>query len=84
MTYGDNNKGRILGVGNIVPLYDDGGGDNDVRSPRESFPISKKVVNINLLEGHSLQHNSLPKEWKAPKDLSIDNIIGDTEKGVST
>ena len=39
MTYGDNNKGRILGVGNIVPLYDDGGGDNDVRNQYEKILI---------------------------------------------
>ena len=41
-------------------------------------------MNNNPLEGHSLQHNSLPKEWKEPKDLSINNIVGDIAKGVST
>ena len=62
-----------------VPLYDD-----DVESPKESSPTSKKAVNNNPFEGYSLQHNCLPKEWKEPKDLSIENIIGDIAKGVST
>ena len=38
--------------------------DDDVGNPKEFSPTSEKVVNNNPLEGHSLQHNSLPKEWK--------------------
>ena len=64
-----------------IPLYDD---DDDVGSPKESSPARERVVNNNPLEGHLLQHNCLPKEWKKPKDLSINNIIGDIAKGVST
>ena len=26
----------------------------------------------------------LPKEWKTPRDLTLDNVIGNIEKGVST
>jgi len=26
----------------------------------------------------------LPEEWKTPKDLTLDNVIGKIEKGVST
>jgi len=26
----------------------------------------------------------LPKEWKTPRDLTLDNVIGKIEKGVST
>jgi len=32
----------------------------------------------------NLQQEDLPKDWKIPKDLSIDNIIGQIHKGVST
>jgi len=31
-----------------------------------------------------LQQEDLPKDWKILKDLSIDNIIGQIHKGVST
>ena len=44
-----------------LPLYDD---DDDVGSPKKSPPTSEKVVNNNRLEGHSLQHNNLPKVGK--------------------
>jgi len=48
------------------PLYDD-----DAGSPKESSPISEKVVNNNPLEGHPLQHNNLLKEWKTPKTFLL-------------
>jgi len=32
----------------------------------------------------NLQHSDLPKEWRIPRDLSFDNIIGQINKGVST
>ena len=32
----------------------------------------------------NLQQEDLPKDWKIPKDLSPDNIIGQIHKGVST
>ena len=32
----------------------------------------------------NLQQEDLPKDWKIPKDLSLDNIIGQIHKGVST
>ena len=35
-----------------VLFYD----DDDVGSPKESFPTSEKVLNINPFEGYSLQH----------------------------
>jgi len=77
---GTTTKGELSVMGKI-PLYDD---DDDVGSPKESSPARERVVNNNPLEGHLLQHNCLPKEWKKPKDLSINNILGDTAKGVST
>ena len=35
--------------------------------------VKKSIVNVGL-----------PKEWKTPKDLTLDNVIGKIEKGVST
>jgi len=32
----------------------------------------------------NMQQDDLPKEWRIPRDLSIDNIIGQINKGVST
>jgi len=31
-----------------------------------------------------LQLEELPKEWRIPRDVSVENIIGDINKGVST
>jgi len=31
-----------------------------------------------------LQQEELPKEWRIPRDLSVENIIGQIQKGVST
>jgi len=31
-----------------------------------------------------LQQSDLPKEWRIPRDLSVENIIGQINKGVST
>ena len=30
-----------------------------------------------------MQQNELPKEWRIPRDLSVENIIGQIKKGVS-
>lgn len=32
----------------------------------------------------NLQQCELPKEWRIPRDLSVQNIIGQINKGVST
>jgi len=32
----------------------------------------------------NLQQCDLPKEWRIPRDLSVENIIGQINKGVST
>ena len=42
-------------------------------------PIESSIQPIE-----NLQQKDLPKDWKVPKDLSIDNIIGQIHKGVST
>jgi len=56
----------------------------DVGSPREDFPRSKVVVSNKAQEGPSSEHNFLPKEWRASRDLSMDNIFENIEKRVTT
>ena len=57
---------------------------DDVRSHRKASPRSEEVVRNKHQEWLSSQHNYLLKEWRAPMDISIDNIIQDIEKGVTT
>ena len=40
--------------------------------------------NTEIQPIETLQQEYLPKDWKVPKDLSIDNIIGQIHRGVST
>jgi len=42
-------------------------------------PIESSIQPIE-----NLQQEDLPKDWKVPRDLSIDNIIGQIHEGVST
>ena len=80
VTYGDNNKGKILGVGKI----------DDVAESLEQMHIhgqdSKgKGKGSNEDPPEEVKSNDeLPKEWKASKDHPFDNIIGDISKGVTT
>jgi len=46
-------------------------------SRKQLIDSSKQPVEI-------LQLNELPKEWRIPRDLSVENIIGQIKEGVST
>jgi len=45
-------------------------------------------IHIDTVDTHAMQEPTvsagLPKEWKTPRDLTLDNVIGNIEKGVST
>ena len=41
-------------------------------------------IESSIQPTENLQQEDLPKDWKVPKDFSIDNIIGQIHKGVST
>ena len=74
VTYGDNNKGRILGVGKIDDVLESleemhiheedhkGKGDRN----NEDFHIDELKTNVDL-----------PREWRASRYHPLDNIIGD-------
>jgi len=48
----------------------------------------KDLINIEANDSHAVKEPvvsaDLPKEWKTPRELTLDNVIGDIEKGVST
>ena len=46
-------------------------------SRKQLIDSSKQAVEI-------LQHDVLPKEWRTPRDLSVENIIRQIKEGVST
>ena len=45
-------------------------------------------IHIDTADSHVVQEPTvsvgLPKEWKTPRDLTLDNVIGNIQKGVST
>jgi len=45
----------------------------------EKQPIDSAKQPVEIL-----QQEELPKEWRIPRDLSVENIIGQIQKGVST
>ena len=45
----------------------------------EKQPVDSQKKPIEIL-----QQSELPKEWRIPRDLSVDNIIGQIKEGVST
>jgi len=49
----------------------------------ESFP-EKQPIDYVKQPVEILQPGELPKEWRIPRYLSVDNIIGKIDKGVST
>jgi len=47
-----------------------------------------ELIHIDTADSHVVQEPTisagLPKEWKTPRDLTLDNVIENIEKGVST
>jgi len=52
----------------------------------EAFQTGSEVEKINeeVPEPKIVIHNNLPKDWRTPKGLSRDNIIGEIDKEFST
>jgi len=49
----------------------------NICAEKQPFDFSKQLIEI-------LQQSELPKEWRIPRDLSVENIIGQIKEGVST
>jgi len=56
---------------------------NIIMQKLESFP-DKQLIDYVKQPVEILQQEELPKEWRIPRDLSVENIIGQIQKGVST
>jgi len=46
--------------------------------------VEKQSVDSQKQPIEILQQSELPKEWRIPRDLSVENIIGQIKEGVST
>ena len=77
VTYGDNNKGKILRVINVQALENTYIHEKELESKEKE---NKKETSFQE-ESRTID---LPKEWKASKNHPLDNIIGDISKGVTT
>ena len=59
-------------------------GMDDLRTILQKNQSSKlDATNSNSIK-ESTVNAGLPKEWKTPRDLTLDNVIGKIEKGIST
>ncbi|XP_050896565.1 uncharacterized protein LOC127103342 [Lathyrus oleraceus] len=84
VTYGDKNKGKILGIGKVgAPPF-----------TSIEYNLLKKIfskgINDNQTEHHEepIQQESndtdLPKEWRTHIDHPIDKVTGDISQGIAT
>ena len=56
---------------------------NIILQKLESFP-EKQSIDSSKQPVEILQQDELSKEWRIPRDLSVENIIGQIKEGVST
>jgi len=68
---------------NYMPVSDDLECD-DIKSVLHK----SELIHIDVDDSHAVKESSvsadLPKEWKTSRDLTLDNVIGNIEKDVST
>ena len=62
---------------------------NDLECDDLKFVLHKnELIHLDDDDSHAIKEPTasadLPKEWKTPRDLTLDNVIGNIEKGVST
>jgi len=63
--------------------YAEEGDYNTILQKLKSCP-KKQLVDFAKQPVEILQQDELPKEWRIHKDLFVDNIIEQIDKGVST
>ena len=73
-------------------------GRRNIQIPKTSAEEDEQSINLEKLEICAekqsvdsqkqpieiLQQSELPKKWRIPRDLSVENIIGQIKEGVST
>jgi len=92
VSYGDNNRGRIMGRCTVGT-----GNSTTIENVLYVEVLKHSLLSINQLcdKGYKVNFKSndytissdpsgLPKEWKTPRDLTLDNVIGNIEKGDDT
>jgi len=62
---------------------------DDLECDEFKFVLNQnESIHTDTADSHAIQEPTvsvgLPKEWKTPRDLTLDNVIGNIEKGVST
>ena len=65
----------------------DTGLNNKIEETSKLQEIQSIEQGVQLVEtgtGIEAIHSGLPREWRVPKNLSLDNVIGQVQKGVST
>jgi len=58
--------------------------DNSLDNKFEKASKLPKIQSIESRAGGKTVNSGLPTEWRVPKNLSLDNVIGQFQKGVST
>ena len=56
----------------------------EICAEKQPVDSQKQPVDSQKQPIEILQQSELPKEWRIPRDLSVDNIIGQIKEGVST
>ncbi|KAH9648834.1 hypothetical protein KPL70_025758 [Citrus sinensis] len=90
VSFGDNSKGKILGIGNVVVVDDDAGeeeqeeeasNDNQENAPHGIQEEHHEEPNVEQNESTS---QTLPKEWRYVSSHPKDVILGDPTRGITT
>ncbi|MED6166786.1 hypothetical protein PIB30_112846, partial [Stylosanthes scabra] len=80
VVFGDNNKGKIIGVGKMMDSLNLDG-EEKLEESKEENP-SENDDQVPIVETTQEQQSELPKNWRTVKDHPLDNVIGEITKGV--
>jgi len=58
--------------------------EGDLAKKPQNVQIEEKTIDTAIDSQLQSQLDDLPKVWTTPKDMSLDNMIGDMSKGIST
>ncbi|KAK9217771.1 hypothetical protein WN943_006399 [Citrus x changshan-huyou] len=89
VSFGDNSKGKIIGIGNVVVVDD----NTEEEQQEEASNDNQEVAQHGIQEEHHEETNveqnegtsqTLPKEWRYVSSHPKDVILGDPSRGVTT
>jgi len=67
-----------------IPKTGDEEDEQSISLEKLEICAEKQLVDSQKQLIEILQQSELPKEWRIPRDLSVENIIGQIKEGVST